>query len=147
MKNDTFDDIIENLFNAHGFIHRKLLKGGLAGAPKIITRAHLIIMALLDRKGALPVTEIGRRTSIPKPQMTHLLDKLTALELVERRPDTADRRKINVFLTAKGKVKLDVYHKILRKNVAKKLSVLSNEELQNLLASLKALTEIGSKLG
>jgi DNA-binding MarR family transcriptional regulator len=73
-----------------------------------ISRPLFSIMMTLHDRGTMRVSEIGKRLLIPKPQMTHLVDKLTSLKLVERQPDNKDRRITNVSLTEEGKVKLEL---------------------------------------
>ena len=78
--------------------------------------------------------------------MTHLIDKLIELELVERQPDDSDRRIINISLTAKGKLVLEESRKLVRDTIRQKLSCLGEQELEDLAFSLRKLTEIGAKL-
>jgi len=147
MESNAIDVIIEDLFHVVRLIHKKLLRGGLEGAQKDISRPHFAIMTRLDELEASPVSEIGKRLLIPKPQMTHLVDKLIRLGLVERLPDTQDRRIINIALSDKGKITLQKCRKSVRNNMRKKLSCLKDEELEELSVSLRKIRDIGSKLG
>lgn len=57
-----------------------------------------------------PTLEIARRMISRSPNVTRLIDKLVAAELVRREPGTRDRRQAFVHLTARGRrhlVKLD----------------------------------------
>lgn len=147
MKDDVVDEIMENLFHTLRLIHRKLLKSDLEDANKDISHPHFAIMGILGEAGKLPVSVIGNRLLIPKPQMTHLLDKLISLGIAERLPDINDRRVINISLTAKGKKVLREARKLMGNNIRKKLSCLNDEEMEELSASLRKLRYIGSKLG
>jgi len=71
-----------------------------------ISPVHIGIMKQLDEAGTLHVAEIGERLQIARPQMTHLIDKLVDLEIVERHTDKTDRRMINIVLTDKGRTTL-----------------------------------------
>ncbi len=144
--NNVIDSIMENLFHVLRLIHRKLLKIDLGGANKGISHPHFAIMGILDELGALPVSEIGKKLIIPKPQMTHLVDKLISLGIVERLPDERDRRIINVALTERGKTALKEAKKLIKDNIRTKLSRLNDKELEELSASLRKIREIGSKL-
>ncbi len=101
-KDEAIDRIIDNLFFVHMLTHRKLFKVDFEAVSQDISRPHLVIMRTLKDSGSLPVSEVGRRAAISRPQMTHLLDKLITLGLVERIPDANDRRVINVGLTTLG---------------------------------------------
>lgn len=146
MKNDNINVIVENLFRTLPFIHRKLMKIDLTSVNKGLSHPHIIIMSMLDRSGSLPVSVIGTRMGISKPQMTHLVDKLISLRYVKRLPDANDRRIINVTLTDRGKTTLETCKELIRDNIRQKLSSLEDDDLAELSASLKSLKAIWSKL-
>lgn len=136
--------IIDNLFRALPLIHRKLLKVDLEGTG--ISRLHMPVMGMLCESGALPVSEVGRRLFISKPQMTHLVDRLISLGLVARQPDEHDRRVINIALTSRGERTLKTLKKSAGEGLGKRLSVLDTEELKELAACLDGLVRIATKL-
>ncbi|MDO8472704.1 MAG: MarR family winged helix-turn-helix transcriptional regulator [Dehalococcoidia bacterium] len=136
--------IVDNLFRALPLIHRKLLKLDLEGTG--ISRLHLPILGILWESGALPVSEVGRRLFISKPQMTSLVDRLTKLGFVVRQPDGNDRRVINIAITDQGRKSLTNLKTAIRDSLGKRLSVLGKEELKELGASLDRLVQIASKI-
>ena len=144
MKDKTIDSIVDSLFRALPVIHRKLLKIDLEGAS--ISRLHLAILGMLCESGPLPVSEIGKRLLISKPQMTPLVDRLISLGLVERSPDARDRRIIRVSVTGRGRKRLDECKALIGENLGRKLAVLTDVELKELSAALATLVEIGSRL-
>ena len=146
MGNHIIDSIWENLFYTRLLIRRNILKIDLEGIQKEISRPHHSIIATLDESGILPISEIGKRTFITKPQMTHLVDKLIRLGLVERLLDTKDRRRINLMLTNKGKIVLDERRQLMKTNLSKMLSCLKDEELEELSTALKKVRDIATKL-
>jgi DNA-binding MarR family transcriptional regulator len=78
--------------------------------------------------------------------MTHLIDKLVDLEIVERHTDKTDRRMINIVLTDKGKTTLEEHDKSIRKAMKDTLSCFSDKELDDLSDSLRKLRDLLSKL-
>lgn len=78
--------------------------------------------------------------------MTHLINKLVDLDLVKRQTGTADRRTINIRLTSKAKTTLEEHDSRIKNAIRETLSGLSDEELEDLLASLRKLRDIFSKL-
>ncbi len=146
MESNILDSIIENLVHILPLIHKKLLKANLEAVNKDIVRPHFAIMGTLNELGTLPVSIIGEKLLIPKPQMTHFLDKLTSLGIVERLPDARDRRIINVVLTNKGKTVLGGCKELIRDNIRKKLAYLKDDELEELSVSLRKLRGILLKL-
>ena len=111
-----------------------------------MTNLHFLIVRLLSKTGATPISEIGRRLLIPRPQMTHLIDQLIKLGIVERRPCKEDRRVIYVELTEQGR---RVFHKcgeLLKENIRTKLAYLDAKEICELSAALTKLNEVTAKM-
>ena len=151
MRKNVLDNVIEDLFSIPPLIirgiRRKLLKTALANINVDISPLHFEIMKLLDEVGTLHVAEIGERLHIARPQMTYLIDKLADMDIVERQPDTKDRRMINIVLTHKGKTTIEERDNSLRIAIRETLFCLTDEELEDLSASLRKLQGIFSKLG
>ena len=150
MKPEMLDSIAEDLFTIPPLIgrsvRRKLLRIAMAHIRENISPPHFEIMKTLDEAGTLHVTEIGERLQIPRPQMTHLTDKLVALDMVRRQPDARDRRIINIALTRKGRTLLKKHRSMIENAIKKSLSSLTDEELEELSTSLRKLRQILSKL-
>ena len=150
IKNSVLDSVVEDLFSTLPLIgrsiRRKLLKTALTSFNKDIAPPHFEIMKLLEEAGTLHVAEIGEKLQIARPQMTHLIDKLVDLDIVERQTGTVDRRTINIMLTNKGKTILEEHDSHIRNATRETLSCLTDEELRDLSASLRKLRDIFSKL-
>ena len=150
MRSDILDNVTEDLFSITPLIfrgvRRRLLKTALALTDWDISPLHSEIMKLLEQAGTLHVAEIGDRLQIARPQMTRLIDKLVDLNIVERQTDTADRRTINITLTSKGRDVLQEHNHRVRNAIKETLSCLTDEELDDLSASLRKQRDIFSKL-
>jgi DNA-binding MarR family transcriptional regulator len=150
MKKDILDSIAEDMFTTPPLIgrsvRRKLLRTAMSRIQEDISPPHFEIMRTLEEAGTLHVTEIGEKLQIPKPQMTHLIDKLVTLEMVERQPDARDRRIINIALTRRGKTLLKKNRRMIEDAIKKSLTTLTDEELEELSTSLRNLRQILSKL-
>ena len=142
----AIDGIIDDLSYIMPLIHKKILKVELERKDGVITRPHVGILAVLDKRGPQPISEIGKRLLIPKPQMTAFLDKLENLGLVARLSDLDDRRVIKVTLTDKGKESLEASKKIVRENLRQLLTRLDAGDLAELSASLSSARKIMTKL-
>ena len=142
----TVDVITEDLLYILPLLHRKLLKIEFEQIDVGLSRLHFIILRILSHHGPLAISEIGKRLFIPKPQMTALVDKLIQHGMVDRLPDTEDRRVINIDLTEKGKETLNECDKLIRSSIRQKLSSLSPSALQELMQTTSRLREIGAKL-
>ena len=150
MKNNILDSVAEDLFSTLPLIgrsiRRKLLKTALTSFNEDIAPPHFEIMKLLEEAGTLHIAEIGERLQIARPQMTHLIDKLVDLGIVERQISPPDRRMINIILTNKGKTILEEHDSHIRNATKETLFCLTDEELQDLSAALRKLQDIFSKL-
>ena len=61
-----------------------------------------VLSIIADGKGH-PMTEIADQALMPAPSLTKLVDRMVADNLVYRRPDRADRRRVLLHLTARGR--------------------------------------------
>jgi DNA-binding MarR family transcriptional regulator len=125
-------------------IRSKLINTALAEHD--IRLPHIEIMNVIKEGGTLHVAEIGERLRIAKAQMTHLIDRLVELEMVERNVDAADRRTINITLTDKGRSILEKHESIIINAVRDYISGLEENELETLSTSLRNLRDILFKL-
>ncbi|MFQ6614881.1 MAG: MarR family winged helix-turn-helix transcriptional regulator, partial [Fidelibacterota bacterium] len=69
---------------------------------KGITATQFMVLDALKDRGALPLSEIGRKIYLDKPAITGLADRLEKDGFVERRRSSDDRRVVRLHLTAKG---------------------------------------------
>ena len=145
MDDTSIDRILENLLHLLPVLHKKLIKKDLGDDQCNLTRLHFAIMGILHH-GSMNVTELAKMLAIPKSQMTLLIDQLVKLDIVERFPDTEDRRVINLALTNHGKALLDDMKQKIKKNIKETLSGLTPEELAEMSRALEALRTIISKL-
>jgi DNA-binding MarR family transcriptional regulator len=150
MQRDTLERVAVDLLSIPPLlfreIRRKLIKAALANIDVDITPLHFEIMTLLKETGTLHVAEIGDRLYIAKAQMTHLIDKLVDLNIVERKMDIADRRTINITLTGQGRAFLEEHKNRLVSTTMETMSRLTDEELEDLANTLRKLRDILSKL-
>ena len=125
---------------------RKLIKTAFADINVDIKPLHFEVLRLLDKEGKLHITEIGEKLHIAKAQMTHLIDKLADLNMIERRTDITDRRTINITLTGSGRTFLEEHQNRLVSTAVDTMSSLTDEELEDLANTLKRLRDMLSKL-
>ncbi|MCX7921684.1 MAG: MarR family transcriptional regulator [Clostridia bacterium] len=146
MENDNLDVIADNLMALFPLFHKNILKLQDVAPSKEITRPHFDIMFMLNRLGAMPISEAGKKLFISKPHMTILLDKLISEGLVERLPDKEDRRVINIQLTEEGKEYIKDIKERKKTSIKTKLSNLEDDDLGVLSVSLENIKNIISKI-
>ena len=144
------NEIIELLISIPSILrrkaHREFFKTALKQMGEDITPQHLMIMKTLLESGPLHVSEIGDELVISRSQMTHLTDKLISLSMIERQPDSRDRRKINIALTSKGEETIEKVTQLISNNIKTKLSLIPEEELKILATSLRNIVNIFAKI-
>jgi DNA-binding MarR family transcriptional regulator len=139
------DRILENMFNIMLVIHKKILRMDLGLETDNLNRLHVAVMGLLNTSN-MAMTELAKALMMTKPQLTHLVETLVALGLVERLPDATDRRVIHLTLTKNGRVKLKSLREKLKENIKQKLASLTPEELTQMFTALETLRNIVSKV-
>jgi len=130
----------------HRKLEREFFKVMLQHFDADIAMHHLMIMNELKESGTLCCSEIGDAISIAKPQMTQSVDKLISIGMVDREPDTKDRRKINIRLTQRGRDTMERVDSIMKDIIAEKLAVLSDDELERLAESFNNIAVTLAKL-
>jgi len=70
------------------------------------------ILYVLWEHEKLTITDIARLTSLAKTTLTSMLDRMEAAGLVERIPDTNNRRQIFVSITPKAREYREQYDKL-----------------------------------
>jgi DNA-binding MarR family transcriptional regulator len=104
------------------------------------------VLRLLERKGPLPVSAIGKQLAVAKQNMTKVIDKLNDQGLVERRSDPKDRRIVSISLTEIGRVSLKESRAVLKKIIKKNLAELSGEDIRSLDSAFQTIRSVVSKL-
>jgi DNA-binding MarR family transcriptional regulator len=97
--------------NVEDCIFFQLAKAGLAGARYwneqvaalgLTASQAMVLNALRDEDG-VSVHRLGDRLRVTGATMTGLLDRLEAMDLIQRKPHLQDRRAIEIFLTPAGR--------------------------------------------
>ena len=104
------------------------------------------VLLLLGNCSEISMSEIGEKLYISKPNVTTLIDKLIKEGLAERLPDKQDRRIIKIRLTKKGSSFVEKNKKIFREHINEKLLILSEEELERFVSSLRTFSEMLTKI-
>jgi DNA-binding MarR family transcriptional regulator len=123
-------------------LERNILKIVSAELNLNLAAYHVLTLAVLQNEGALSVNEIGEQLAISRSQMTFCLDRLYDLGVIQRQPDAADRRKIMIELTLRGRWVADEITKACQKSILTRLASLSDEDLGQLENSFDLLERL-----
>jgi len=145
MNDANIDRILENMFHVMLTFHKKILKMDLSGCIENLTRLHFAVMGGLIQNN-MTMSELAKTLMMTKPQLTHLVNPLVGLGLIERCPDAKDRRVINLALTQKGRVLGNDMKLQMKENIKKRLASLTSEELAQMSIALETLRNIVGKL-
>jgi DNA-binding MarR family transcriptional regulator len=90
------------------------------------------VLSLLSDGEGHAMSEIAEFTLMPPPSTTKLVDRLVSANLVYRRVDPTDRRRVLVFLAARGRAA----HRRLRPVVEESLAGVDDTPLRDLVREL-----------
>ena len=83
----------------------RLVTGRLSAALEArgLTLAHWRVLSLLADGAGHPMTEAAEFAMLPAPSLTKVVDRMVSSNLVYRRPDLRDRRRVLIYSTARGR--------------------------------------------
>jgi DNA-binding MarR family transcriptional regulator len=101
-------------------------------------------LATLDRSGPCRLTALAAHEGVTQPAMTQLVDRLQGTGLLERVPDPADGRVVQVRITNEGRALLARRRAVRAERVAGLLDRLSPGDQALLSAALPALEALAN---
>ncbi len=143
-KQKEIDAIVDDILFIKPIFFKALINA--KGIKALITPGTYYIMLALEKSGALSMSQISKEVSMPKPNVTPLVDKLICTGLAERISDGKDRRIINIKLTKSGLKNKKEVDKALKAHTYEKLKDLSLNDLNLLAESLTKVKNILAKL-
>ncbi|SCF11935.1 MarR family winged helix-turn-helix transcriptional regulator [Micromonospora chokoriensis] len=93
-------DLLRSLTRAERLLSRRL--GAVLADDALTIEAWRVLCLLADGQGH-PMSEVSAEASLPPGTLTKLVDHLVDRNLVFRRIDPLDRRRIRAYLTARGR--------------------------------------------
>ncbi|MEV5205933.1 MarR family transcriptional regulator [Micromonospora sp. NPDC053740] len=93
-------DLLRSLTRAERLLSRRL--GAVLADDAISIEAWRVLCLLADGQGH-PMSEVSVEASLPPGTLTKLVDQLVDRNLVFRRVDPIDRRRIRAYLTVRGR--------------------------------------------
>lgn len=124
----------------------------LARAERVVTRRLTRVLAaegcsveawrtlsLLARGDGYPMTQLADAALLPAPSLTRLIDRLAEDNLVYRRADEQDRRRILVYATGRGRALQHRLAGLLEEHPQAILTEMSLEDVERIIALLDRL--------
>jgi DNA-binding MarR family transcriptional regulator len=110
--------------------------------PASLTLEQWRVLSLLTDGDGHAMSEIAAHALVPPPTLTKLVDKLVDRALVYRRVDDADRRRILVFLSTRGRTlhrQLDVAVRLEEGGIVEQLG---SEDADDFMALLERVLKL-----
>lgn len=107
-----------------------------------LTTSQLVLLQLLDQHTELTPGQLARHMNLTQATVTSLLDRLQDRALVARKRGTADRRRVSVTLTARGKKLLARSPTPLQSRFVHDFAALQAWEQTALLAALQRIAHL-----
>ena len=101
-------------------------------------------LTTLERSGPSRLTALAAYEGVTQPAMTQLVDRLQGMSLLERMPDRADGRVVQVCITDEGRALLARRRAVRAERVAGLLARLSPGEQALLTAALPAMEALAN---
>lgn len=139
-------DTGENLFAMTMALHSKLVNPHAISKSCEVPQSHIKVLFVLKNRGPVAMSDMAKRLSISKPNLTPIIDKLIADEHVERTANPKDRRILLISLTEKGKAYLESLHEHVKEHSREKLKGLPPEDVDTLLECSARILAVLQKL-
>lgn len=96
----------------------------------------------LGRSGHLALKDLAAKMRLDPSTVVGVVDRLAAKELVQRNPDTIDRRRISLALTQKGEAVLKAAPHPAQGHLLAGLESLERQRVENLHDALRTLVTV-----
>ena len=133
------DQFVSDLLTTVSLFHKLMRQGWRRKKGGYSSFLHYHVLGVLGHFGVLPVSEIGKRLHISKPNMTPLIDRLVEDGMVVRKPDAQDRRVIKIAITPKGRALMSAGRNRMKGTMEKVFNEFTEDELSRLSGALETL--------
>ncbi len=110
-------------------------------SPAGLNQTHWRSLMHIADFGSECMKGVGRHVGLEAGSFTPVADRLIAEGLVERIPDSRDRRRTLLIITDTGESVVKEMKKLMKAHFAGKLSVLSKKQLGSLAGAMASISE------
>ncbi len=126
---------------AHHAISHLGVKTTPTGKRLGLTNTRMMALAVVLHGESVTMSELAGALDLPAPLATRTVDELVERDLLERSPDTHDRRRVLVRATDTGRQALDDIHRESGVMLGRVLEQMADEQVDALIEGLEALLE------
>lgn len=138
------EEIVDLLREVNRALRERLMQGA---AGKRRSLATLSLLRVLAREPGISLSELARRTYMPKSLVSIVIADLSDDRLVRKVPDRADLRLVRLHLTATGTREVSRWRAAYRAIAAEEIGTLAPEDAAQLLSGLRALRDVMTRAG
>jgi DNA-binding MarR family transcriptional regulator len=100
------------------------------------------VLVYLHRYAGASLSDIAEYMGLTRPSMSKMIDGLVARQLVSRRMDPGDRRRVSLAPTALGRRAMQSAYEATESRLAERLAVLPAAERHTILKAMQVLASI-----
>ena len=146
MKEEKIRQIIDNLWYMALKSRKHMDEPRRAAHERTVAHHQIFCLAMLRDTGGGSMSELARKMGVSSQQMTRVVNDLKNLGCAKRYIDENNRRHVLVKITEEGERTLDAQFKAAYDYMAHKFEIFSDEELDECLCHLAALTKYWDRL-
>ena len=141
------DDMAARILATFPLFMHKVLHGFQPGSGTLdLSKTQLKVLMIIHIENSPHMTKVCSHMNMEKGSLTPVVDRLTGMNLVERRRNPEDRRKVNLRLTELGKSLVQANLHRAHRHIMEKLRHLPEAEIERFKSALSDLHEITLKL-
>lgn len=140
--NDKLSNIAWQILTTAPIFKKRLFRPEIEQKQNPIPLSYVQVLAALNEKESMSVSEISARFDIAKPNITPLIDRLIDAGYVKRVRNTADRRVVHVVIVDKGREKVAEVVDSLKKSITSWSESLDDEKLDRLSGAIETIRDI-----
>ena len=142
----VIENIASKIFSVQPMLRKRVAKFEGMNAGQSMPLSHVQVLSVLNDEGSMTVSDISRRFNIAKPNITPLVDRLSAEGLVERQRSETDRRVVNIAIRDAGRERLLQTQQAIFAMIAGWADRISPEEFSELSDALDSMIRILSNV-
>ena len=139
--NDKLSNIAWQILTTAPIFKKRLFRPEIEQKQNPIPLSYVQVLAALNEKESMSVSEISARFDIAKPNITPLIDRLIEAGYVKRVRNTEDRRVVFVVIEDKGREKVESVVEALADSIKGWSNNITPEKLVKLSEAIETLRD------
>lgn len=117
----------------------------LASVEDSLTLPQFRMLVVLETRGPMNISRLGEHLDVIPSTAMRMVDRLAAAGMLEREPNTTNRREILIHLTGKGRTTVHQATERRRAEIARIVAAMPAAQRTGLIKALTAFTEAGEE--